>query len=78
MPRSTSTIRVPTRTRDELARQAHAQGVSLATLVTEIAEQNRRDALYAAERAAVERDRQTTNLTDERVAWEDTLSDGFD
>jgi predicted DNA-binding ribbon-helix-helix protein len=77
MVAETSTIRVSRATRDLLAEQARQQGTSVAALVAEIAEQRRRETIFASERAATRLDEQNPDAQTELGEWEDTLEDGL-
>ncbi len=77
MAQHTSTIRVPTDTRDELARQARLRGVSLARMLTDIATENQRNALFASERAAQQLDATNPLAAAESQEWDDIVDDGL-
>lgn len=77
MAGQTSTIRVSRATHDVLAAQAREHGVSLAALLTEIAEERRRDAMWRSEREASSRDVQDPDVQAELQEWESTVGDGF-
>ena len=53
MSTPTTTIRVPVATRDRLAAQARARGVSMATLLTELATRTEREAMFRAEQRVI-------------------------
>lgn len=74
----TATIRVPNETRDLLAEQARERGLSISAMLTEMARQARRDAIFRAERDAVRRDAEATHAQAEDQEWEATLADGID
>lgn len=74
----TATIRVPRQTRDLLAAQARAQGVSLSSLLTSLAHEVRRDAIFRAEREATRRDAGTPAVRVEEDEWAAVLADGID
>ncbi len=78
MASQTATIRVTRQTRDVLAEQARARGVSLAALLAEIAAERRRDAVWRSEREANRIDAQSPDAQAEARAWEATLGDGVD
>lgn len=78
MARQTSTIRVTRATRDLLAEQARERGLSLAALLAEIADERRREAIWASEREASRVDAQNPHAQAELREWEATLEDGFD
>jgi hypothetical protein len=75
---ATATIRVPKETRDLLAEQARERGLSLSSMLTEMAQQARRDAIFRAERDAVRRDAEDLTVRAEDQEWEETLTDGID
>ena len=78
MPSQTSTIRVTRATRDLLAEQARERGVSLAALLSEIADARRREAIWRSEREASRVDAQNPAAQTELREWEATLEDGLD
>lgn len=67
---------MPEATRDLLAQQARERGISVSSMVTEIARQARRDAIFRAEREAVLRDADAADVESEEQDWEETLTDG--
>lgn len=77
MATETSTIRVPRATRDLLAGQAQELGVSVAALLTEIAEARRRESIWRSEREAGRIDAQSPDARAEQSEWESTLEDGL-
>lgn len=77
MASETSTIRVTRQTRDLLAEQAREQGVSLAALLAQIADDRRREGLWRSEREASRLDAQNLSTQLEDRDWEATLDDGF-
>ena len=78
MTTETSTIRVSRATRDLLAAQARARGLSLAALVAEIAEERHREAIWRSEYQANQIDRENAEAQAELHEWEGTLNDGLD
>ncbi|MGO8768970.1 type II toxin-antitoxin system antitoxin MazE7 [Mycobacterium sp.] len=76
MSTETTTIRVPVRTRDRLAAQADERGISVAALVTELADQAERDAVFAAEREYTRTAVLNPEVIEEQRLWENTLEDG--
>ena len=74
----TTTIRVPVETRDRLAAQARARGVSIAALLTELATRTEREAILRAEREATHADAEKQAVRDEAADWDDTLDDGLE
>ena len=65
-------------TRDLLAEQARERGVSLAALLSEIAQERRREAIWRSEREANRIDAQNADAQTELREWEATLEDGLD
>jgi hypothetical protein len=78
MATETATIRVARSTRDRLAEQAHARGVSLASLLAEVARDGETDLIWSAEREASRIDAENPDVAGEDRAWETTLADGID
>jgi len=78
MPTETATIRVARDTRDLLAEQARARGVSLATLLTQMAREQELEAIFESERQATRADSQNPAALEEQGLWEATLEDGID
>lgn len=74
----TATIRVPRETRDLLAEQARERGLSISAMLTEMAQQARRAAIFRAERDAVRRDAAMADVWAEDQEWEATLTDGIE
>lgn len=64
-------------TRDLLAAQARERGVSLSALLSQIAEERRRAAIWRSEREASRRDAQDPDAQSELWEWESTLDDGL-
>jgi pilus assembly protein TadC len=77
MASQTSTIRVPRATRDLLAEQARERGVSLAALLSQIADERRREAIWRSEREAGRIDAQNPDAQTELREWESTVEDGL-
>jgi uncharacterized protein (DUF1778 family) len=73
----TATIRVTRETRDLLARQAHERGMSLSAMLTELARDVARDAVFRSEREAVRADASNREALHEERAWESALRDGL-
>jgi hypothetical protein len=63
-------------TRDLLVQQARDQETSVAALVGEMAEQYRRETIYASEREATRSDEQNPDAKAELSDWDHTLEDG--
>jgi hypothetical protein len=78
MATETATIRVARRTRDLLADQAHARGVSLASLLAEVAREREAELIWRSERDADALDATSRDADVENRAWETTLADGLD
>ncbi len=78
MSTPTTTIRVPIETRNRLAAQARARGVSIAALLTELATRTEHEAILRAEREATRADADKLAVRDEASDWDDTLDDGLD
>ncbi len=76
MPTETATIRVARDTRDLLAEQARARGVSLAALLAEIARERELEAAFESERQATRADANSPAALEEMRMWEATLEDG--
>jgi hypothetical protein len=74
----TATIRVARTTRDRLAEQARQQGVSISSLLAEIARERELEAIYESERQAVRAEDRDPAAEEERRLWESTLEDGID
>jgi hypothetical protein len=74
----TATIRVARGTRDLLAEQARARGMSLAALLAEIAREQELEAIFESERQATLADAQNPAALEEMRLWETTLEDGID
>lgn len=74
----TATIRVPRETRDLLAEQARQRGMSLSALLTDLARQATRAAMFHAEREATMRDAASHPVRAEEREWEAVLADGID
>jgi hypothetical protein len=74
----TATIRVTRRTRDLLARQARERGVSLSSMLSELAHEAERKAAFRAERDASRLDAGDAGVRAEEREWEAALGDGVD
>lgn len=75
---ATTTIRVPRETRDLLAACARRQGVSLSSLLTELACRIERADALRSERAASQADAGRHAMAVEAREWELVLGDGLD
>jgi hypothetical protein len=73
----TATIRVRRDTRDTLAKQARERGVSLASLLAEIADERGLDAIWHSEAEASRADSVNADVAAESLAWDTTLGDGL-
>lgn len=73
----TATIRVSRETRDLLAVQARERGVSLSSMLAELAREADREAIFQAEREASRRDTREQVVRAEEREWEATLGDGI-
>lgn len=78
MATETATIRVARTTRDLLADQARARGVSLASLLADVAREQEEESIWRSERRASLRDDASSDVDAEDRAWETVLGDGFD
>jgi post-segregation antitoxin (ccd killing protein) len=78
MATSTTTIRVTVGTRDRLAAQARQRGVSVSALLTDLAAQAERHAIFQAERDAEQAEAGDTAARDEAQDWGDATGDGID
>lgn len=78
MAAETATIRVTRATRDTFAAQARAQGISLASLLAELARERQSELALRSERDASRLDSERSEVGEERAAWEATLADGLD
>lgn len=74
----TATIRVPRATRDRLAARARDRGVSLSSLLTDLAERAERADAYRSEREATKAEMNDPEALAEYRLWESTLEDGID
>jgi hypothetical protein len=74
----TATIRVARSTRDLLAEQARARGMSLAALMAEIARQQEIETIFESERQARLAEVGDPEAEAEMRLWEATLEDGID
>jgi hypothetical protein len=74
----TATIRVPRETRDLLAARARRRGVSLSSLLTELARRIERADAFRSEREASRADAGRRDAAAEEREWEAVLGDGID
>lgn len=77
MSTPTTTIRVTVDTRDRLAAQARERGVSISSLLSDLAARGERDAIFAAERDAERAEANDAAAQDDSRAWDDTTGDGI-
>jgi hypothetical protein len=75
---ATATIRVPQETRDLLAARARRRGVSLSSLLTELACRIERAEVLRSEREATLADAGRRDIAAEEREWEAVLGDGVD
>lgn len=78
MAGETATIRVTRETRDLLAGQARTRGVSLSSLLADVALRFERDASFRSEREASRADAGDSRVRAEERDWETALDDGVD
>ena len=78
MATPTATIRVTRETRDLLAQQASERGVSLSTMLADLARDAAREAIFRSEREATRADAANPDAMAEQRMWEATLGDGID
>jgi hypothetical protein len=78
MATETATIRVARTTRDLLADQADARGISLASLLADVAREQQAESIWRSEREASVRDAASGGVDAEDRGWETTLGDGLD
>jgi hypothetical protein len=74
----TATIRVTRETRDLLAEQARRRGISLSSLLADLAREAEREAVFRAERDAVRVDAGEPAVKSEELEWESALDDGIE
>jgi hypothetical protein len=74
----TTTIRVTRETRDTLARQARQRGISLSSLVSQLAGREERNAVFRAEREAAAADRRNHEAIADEDLWSSVAADGID
>jgi uncharacterized protein (DUF1778 family) len=78
MATETATIRVTRETRDLLAQQASERGISLSTMVADLARDVAREAIFRSERNAAREDSGVAAVRAEDREWEAALGDGID
>jgi hypothetical protein len=77
MPGDTATIRVTRETRDLLAEQAQARGVSLSAMLTDLAWEHARATALRSEREAGRADAANAGALDEEREWDVAAGDGL-
>ncbi|MCB0932426.1 MAG: antitoxin [Mycobacterium sp.] len=77
MSTSSTTVRVSVQTRDRLAAQARKRGISISTLLAELAARVDREAIFSAERDATRADLASATVRQEERDWADAANDGF-
>lgn len=75
---TTATIRVPVETRDSLQQLAEQKGISVSRLLTLYASREHLNAIYAAERTAVEQDLENPEALTEYELWDDAATNDFE
>ena len=78
MATETTTVRVSLRTRDRLAAQALNRGVSISTLLEELAAGADREAIFRTEREATRAESGNPAVREEAGDWADVAADGID
>jgi hypothetical protein len=74
---ATATIRVPRETRDLLAARARRRGISLSSLLTELARRIERADALRSERDASRADAGQVDVAAEEREWETAIGDGI-
>ena len=77
MAADTATIRVSRSTRDLLAEEARERGMSLASLLAEVAREMEAERIWRSERDATLIDAQLPPIAEEERAWEAALGEGL-
>ena len=78
MAAETATIRVTRETRDLLAEQASERGISLSAMLSDLARDVARKAVFLAEREATRADARSKAVKAEDLEWEAALGDGIE
>jgi hypothetical protein len=78
MPAETATIRVSRETRDRLAAQARERGVSVASMLSEVAREAERQSMLRSEREASRLDASSPAALAEMRDWEAAAGDGIE
>jgi uncharacterized protein (DUF1778 family) len=76
MAAETATIRVTRETRDLLAEEARERGMSLSSMLTELARDVAHEAVFRSEREATRADAANRDALREEREWEAALGDG--
>ena len=78
MSTDSTTVRVSLRTRDLLAAQARERGVSISTLLEELAAGADREAIFRTEREVTRAEARNQAVREEEGVWADAAADGID
>jgi len=78
MSTDSTTVRVSRRTHDRLAAQARERGVSISTLLEELAAGADREAIFRTEREATRAEAGNQAVREEAGDWADAAADGID
>lgn len=78
MATETMTIRVARETHELLAKQARKRGLSLSSMLAELAHEAECQAAFESEREASRTDANNAMTITEQQEWEATLDDGID
>lgn len=78
MATETATIRVTRETRNLLADQARRRGVSLSSMLAELARNAERGTAFRSERDASRADAGSSRVVAEQREWDTALGDGID
>jgi post-segregation antitoxin (ccd killing protein) len=77
MTTESTTVRISLRTRDRLAAQARERGVSISTLLEELAAVADREAIFRAERESTRAEAGNRTLREVEGDWADATADGI-
>jgi hypothetical protein len=77
MSTESTTVRISLRTRDRLAAQARERGVSISTLLEELAAVADREAIFRAERESTRAEAGNRTLREVEGDWADATADGI-
>lgn len=78
MVTETATIRVARSTRDLFAEQARERGISLASLLADVARERQTAAIWASERDASVADARNPDVAAEEREWTAAVADGLE